>query len=489
MSLVMILTLSLFSGLLMDMALRLEGMGYLAWVALIPVLYLLEHLPKKRLAALAMAVSGLPLALWVYEGGFYEFALWTSLGCGVFVGVYGLLGVYAVHLRQRFGSTAMWLGLIAAWSGLMFLFMQPSLLHNMAHIGWAAMSATAEGTLLLPAATWSGATGLGILLWSINLGLYQVGKLKLTSLGWLLGVCALLGIALGFAPKTQATGFSSQIGIVQAPYSQADMLLTGFNDGLQTSYFGTLLELSQNPNGLLIFPEQTLPKTLNLDAPMPAPVKTFLAKLPESILGVVTTTQNQVFNTAQHWNNRALKQVYVKQALMPGGEDDLSAGDSSQPVKAAGIQWGMLICYESIVPWVARDSVLSGADALMVLTSDGFAGGANTPVAHWRGSVVLATALGRSLVFASKTGPSAVSDSSGRILAVTSRGTSTRLEASVPSASGQTLYAQYGDWLGLLGLLLSMGLLVLSGVLAARDSSSRTTKAIFKRLSRETVLK
>ncbi len=456
-SLVAILTLSLFSGLLMDTALRLEGVGYLAWVALIPILYLLEHLPKKRLAALAMAVSSLPLALWVYEGGFYEFPLWTSLGCGIFMVFYGLLGFYAVYLRRRFGIAWMWLGLIAAWSALIFLLMQPSLTRNMAHIGWAAMSASTEGTILLGAATWSGATGLGILLWILNLGIYQLFKnrFKIASLFWLMGLTAVLGVSLGFAPKTQKTGFSSQISIVQSPYSQADMVLTAFSSGMTANYFTTLQKLVKKATGLLVFPEQTLPSTYDLDKPMPIPVKAFLSSLPESMIGVITTKQKQLFNTAQHWKDNSLEQVYLKQALMPGGEDTLTAGNSSQPVQAAGINWGMLICYESIIPWVAREAVLSGAGALMVLTSDGFAGGANTPVAHWRGSVVLATALGRSLVFASKTGPSAFSDANGQIIAISTRGANMVLEGKAQAAFGLTPYAQFGDWLGMLGLLLT----------------------------------
>ena len=459
-SLVATITLSLFSGLLIDAALRLEGLGYLAWVALIPILYLLEHLPKKRLAALAMAVSSLPMALWVYEGGFYEFGIWTSLGCSIFTVFYGLLGFYTVFIRQRFGINTMWLGFIAAWSGLMFLLMQPSLTQNMAHIGWAAMSASTEGTVLLGAATWSGATGLGVLLWGINLGVYQIVKIRLkpASLFWLMGVSAMLTISLGLAPRTQKTVFSSQMSIVQSPYSQADIVLTPFNSGMTANYFTRLQKLVKNATGLLVFPEQTLPSTYDLDKPMPVAIKAFFSSLPESIMGVVTTKQKQVFNTAQLWKNNSLKQVYVKQAPMPGGEDDLTAGNSSQPIQAAGLNWGMLICYESIIPWVAREAVLSGAEALMVLTSDGFAGGANTPEAHWRGSVVLATALGRSLVFASKTGPSAFSDSNGQVLAVTTRGASTVLEGTVQGSTGLTPYAQFGDWLGALGLLLTLAL-------------------------------
>jgi apolipoprotein N-acyltransferase len=464
----MALCLGLGSGLMIDAALRFEELAYLAWVALIPLLFILEFAPSKRLAALAFLTFSLPPALWVYEGGLYEYFWLILLCCFIFATVHALIGIYAILIRQRLGPNWMWLGLIATWSGLMFLLMQPNLTRNFAHFGWAAISVSSVGTVLLPAAAWSGPTGLGALLWAINLALYQVfRRFDRVGLSWLIGVAALVTLSLVFTPGIKLAGSSSQINIMQSPFSQADAILSQYDPSIATTYLQNLQYLSQNRSGLLVFPEQTLPGILELEKPLPKEVQSLLSGFPETILGVVTQRQDKKFNTAQHWQQSHFEEAYVKRVLMPGGEDDLTPGTSSQPVRAIGVRWGVLICYESIIPWVAREAVQSGAEALMVLTSDGFAGGANTPEAHWRGSVALAAALGRPLVFASKTGPSSFSDAFGTVQTKTMRDTNTVLEGRVQAVTGLTLYAAFGDWLGALGWLMGVAICFLKPTHAA----------------------
>ena len=343
----------------------------------------------------------------------------------------------------------------------MFLLMQPSLTRNFAHFGWAPISGSTVGTILLPAAAWSGPTGLEALLWAINLALYQlVRRFDRVGLSWLVGVVGLVTLSLLISPRLERAASSSPINIVQSPFSQADAILSQYDPRIATTYLQNLQHLSQNRSGLLVFPEQTLPGMLEPEKPLPKEAQSLLSGLPEAILGVVTQRQDKQFNTAQHWWQHQLKEAYVKRVLMPGGEDHLTPGTSSRTVSATGVHWGVLICYESIIPWVAREAVLSGAEALMVLTSDGFAGGANTPEAHWRGSVALAAALGRPLVFASKTGPSSFSDAFGTIQSKTMRDTNTVLEGQVQAMTGLTPYAAFGDWLGALGLLVGVVMLV-----------------------------
>jgi hypothetical protein len=299
----MALCLSLASGLMIDAALRFEGLAHLAWVALIPLLFILEFAPSKRLAALSFLTFSLPSALWVYEGGLYDYFWLILLCCFVFATVHALIGFYAILIRQRLGPNWMWLGLIATWSGLMFLLMQPSLTRNFAHFGWAAMSVSTVGTILLPAAAWSGPTGLGALLWAINLALYQVfRRFDRVGLSWLIGVATLVTISLVFTPSIKPAVHSSRIDIVQSPFSQADAILSQYDPKIATKYLQHLQHLSQNRSGLLVFPEQTLPGMLELEKPLPKEVQSLLSGVPEAILGVVVSRQHKQFNTAQHWH-------------------------------------------------------------------------------------------------------------------------------------------------------------------------------------------
>ncbi len=80
------------------------------------------------------------------------------------------------------------------------------------------------------------------------------------------------------------------------------------------------------------------------------------------------------------------------------------------------VRLGILICFESIFPQMARTRVLEGADLLIVPTNDGWFGRSRAPEQHLQQAAMRAIETRRPLARAGNTGISAVIYPSGRIV-------------------------------------------------------------------------
>lgn len=171
---------------------------------------------------------------------------------------------------------------------------------------------------------------------------------------------------------------------------------------------------------------------------------------------------------------------YDKQRLVPGGEylplegwlrrykifDPVMryvAGPASQGVFSCpdlNIKPGMLICFESMVPYMAARRVLDGADVLMVATNDGWFGTNNAIVHHFEMAIFRAVEQGRPVVQCGNTGISGMIDERGRVLAETPINVATVVVHPLVARTGLTLYARCGDWLPMLALTVFLGSLL-----------------------------
>lgn len=127
---------------------------------------------------------------------------------------------------------------------------------------------------------------------------------------------------------------------------------------------------------------------------------------------------------------------YSKQHLVPFGEyvplqkylpfleplvvhvGDFSRGTSSKPLDLSGknVKAGVLICYESIFPDLARKQARAGANIMVNLTNDAWYGRSSAPWQSFAMSVLRAVETRRSLVRAANTGISGFVDPQGNIL-------------------------------------------------------------------------
>ena len=97
------------------------------------------------------------------------------------------------------------------------------------------------------------------------------------------------------------------------------------------------------------------------------------------------------------------------------GAGAFTAGKIGAPLTHGNIRAGVLICFESIFPEIARQWVKNGANILVNLTNDAWYGHSSAPHQSFAMAVFRAVETRRSLVRAANTGISGFIDPLGRV--------------------------------------------------------------------------
>jgi apolipoprotein N-acyltransferase len=166
--------------------------------------------------------------------------------------------------------------------------------------------------------------------------------------------------------------------------------------------------------------------------------------------------------------------------FVPVGDDDFSPGKDPSPLvvpmSKGAAAFGVLICYEDLFPQLARDEVLSGADALVVVTNDAWYGEGQAAYQHAASSVLRAIETRRPVLRCGNSGWSGWIDEFGNVRrwmhdadgSVYIRGTFTANVTRDQRWIGRnSFYVEHGDWFVLVSaalLALSVSLLGVTGL-------------------------
>ena len=164
----------------------------------------------------------------------------------------------------------------------------------------------------------------------------------------------------------------------------------------------------------------------------------------------------------------------------PIGDDDFTPGSDSSPLvvpmERGAAAFGVLVCYEDLFPALAREEVLSGADALVVLTNDAWYGEGAAAYQHAAHSVLRAVETRRPVLRCGNGGWSGWIDEFGNIRRVMTnedgsiyyRGTAlAKVTRDQRWIGRNSFYVEHGDWFVLACACvasLAISLLGLSGV-------------------------
>ncbi|PIQ23756.1 apolipoprotein N-acyltransferase [bacterium (Candidatus Blackallbacteria) CG17_big_fil_post_rev_8_21_14_2_50_48_46] len=139
-------------------------------------------------------------------------------------------------------------------------------------------------------------------------------------------------------------------------------------------------------------------------------------------------------------------------------KDDVAPGTSASLMETPLGKLGTLICFESVYPHVARQSVSEGAQILAIITNDGWYRDAIALYQHNAHAVLRALENSRYVLRAGNTGISGVIDPWGRIRIQSAPMERTYLYYALDPAqairSEQTLYTRWGEWFTYLCMLL-----------------------------------
>ena len=188
-----------------------------------------------------------------------------------------------------------------------------------------------------------------------------------------------------------------------------------------------------------------------------------------------------VFNTALQLNHGDSVQFYHKSKLVPGVErmpypqifgflEDfaIELGGTSGSLGAqdeAGVFTGLntvasVICYESIFGNYVADYVRKGAEFICIITNDGWWGNTEGYMQHCAYASLRAIETRRSIARSANTGISCFIDATGQRSQATDWWEPAVIKGNIKPDSTLTFYVRFGDYMGWLALLATMALLI-----------------------------
>ena len=187
--------------------------------------------------------------------------------------------------------------------------------------------------------------------------------------------------------------------------------------------------------------------------------------------------------------------------LIPGFEKYIMMAGSFQKgthqviFDTKGVKYGTMICFESCFPHLARGLAQAGAQMLLVITNDSwydpaYLGDAFTgngflhriaeagPEQHMRQSIMRAIETGLPVVRAAQTGISAVIAPTGHIIDSIPINKTGTIITNINRMSGkdraETFYTRFGDWPGIIGLIIILCIFCFILVKNRKSTGSQT---------------
>jgi len=423
------------SGLLFVLAFPAADLGWLAWIALVPLLVAIDgQSPSQafRLGYLAGAVFFGGLLEWVRLFGLPASALLTLL-LAIFPGAFAA-GVRLLVRDRR--PAALWI-VPVTWVAV-------EVVRSVGPVGfpWGLLGLSQyRSASMLAVASVVGAFGLSGFIALANIVLATVVVTKRLTAGVVAALAVLL-VPLAAATQVRPTEVQLQ-RIVAAIQPNVPPLRKNEHDAL--GLMRQTMEARKQGAEIIVYPETAIPTDLGSMA--------YLRQMIATRAGGATVVAG-TFLSGQRNGVLVLDPAgeivgrYVKRRLVPFGEAGVQPGRSGRPVQTALGLIGIAVCYESAFTFPIRNLVADGASIITILTNDGWFGTSSGPAQHAAHSVLRAAETGRPLVRAANTGVSMIIRPDGAVAGALPLGTEGVLVAAVPVHAAPTPYVIWGWLLG-----------------------------------------
>ncbi len=507
------LTISLLAGLFFTLGFAPFGFKPLTPLALALLLGCLQGV-KPKIAAkygllFGLAAFGLGIS-WVYVslhrfGGMAPplaavavvlLVLYCALYPALVAWVYGHIQIisstteknpYRRWLGDALLFSALWV--LAEWLRSTLFSGFPWLLAGYSQIGWP----------LAGFAPILGIYGISLVTALTGSVLFFLWQLRGRSIPALLGLVLLWAggyFASGIA-WTKAAGPALKVAAVQGNIALADKWVAANRGRIRATYLTRSLPLRDRD--LIVWPEAALPEAY--DQLPPSLLRTLRQHTADFVIGVVEVNpkdRRQYFNSALVLSNKT--QLYRKHHLVPFGEflplpgllgwlidylkipmSHFSAGTSGQTaLELAGTKAAIDICYEdAFADEIAAGAV--GSRLLINLSEDAWFGNSLAPHQRLEMARMRSLETGRPMLRAANTGPSAIINADGRVLAVSPQFITTVLSGKIQPRSGSTPFMRTGS------TPLLLILLILSILIAARKLLPRVCPETGNRLRKSEI--
>ncbi len=267
---------------------------------------------------------------------------------------------------------------------------------------------------------------------------------------------------IAIAPQTR-------IAVVQGNIDQAVKWNPAFQIDTVKKYNRLSLSINKDHPDLIVWPESATPFYFLFDVePSELVFEGIRQTETDYLIGspsFVRTDDVVVYFNSAYLISPSTKNIskYDKTHLVPFGEyvplkkwlpflgkivaqvGDFRGGTKGKTLRWKGEQIGVQICYEIIFPGLSRAMVQNNASLLINITNDAWFGKTSGPYQHFSMTIFRAVENRRALVRSANTGISGFIDPAGRVLASTPLLQEAAVARSIPLMKEKTVYTRIGD--------------------------------------------
>ncbi|MDI6852675.1 MAG: apolipoprotein N-acyltransferase [Deltaproteobacteria bacterium] len=490
----------IISGLLLAAAFPKWDQTYLLPIALWPLFWALQEQRPKRAFWL-----GYVFGLAFYSGLLYWIAYVTHvfgklplpLALGVMLLLAGVLSLY----RAVWAAGVAWVaqrGVSPLWFAPAFWVVLEFLQANFPFGGfpWELLGyGLYRHPMLIQTADVAGVYGLSFLVVLVNILLFLMSYRRFGTIKHSMRLEALpillIMVCVGYGANRLETVKQSvanhpkiKVAVTQGNIKQGEK----WNPQIVHSTLDRYAELTRQSQGarLIIWPETAAPfffvRTPDFTAKVQGIVKQSGAYL---LFGApaweLTREGERYFNRAYLLTPKAeVAGQYDKAHLVPYGEyvplqrlfffipkmvpmiGDFAEGPVGATLSMPEGPVGVLICFESIFPYLARAQVKNGARLLVNITNDAWFGETSAPYQHMSMAVIRAVEGRVALARSANTGISAFIAPDGKILWTSALNIATAHTMELPWLPGGSIYSRFGDVFAWACTVLSIIILVVT---------------------------
>lgn len=440
------------------------------WSALAPLpLAGLFHMIARRTPGQAFRLT------WLFGAGFFtthllwlpsslsEFmgAAMLGLGALLMAALAAMWGLTAALTRWALGPATLW-GLPLAWTIL-------DALRTLGLFGfpWGSLGYAWAQTPVVQVADLGGIALVGLLVTLSAAALASGNRWGLAAVGSTLLLAGGYGLTRPAASEGQ-----QQVLLVQGAIDPRRKVSGRRPEELEHYLKLTRTGLLAKNANLVVWPETAAP-----EAPTSLWVRQALASVAPPLLIGAPTAEGGLRNSVYAMQAGQVLGRQDKRQLVPFGEvfparlalDGLYRavfralglppltgtipGTAAQPLTLGALRAGVLICYESTFPEVARILVARGANLLVTASNDAWFGPSRGAEQHFQMGRVRAIETRRWWVRVGNDGISATVDPQGRVVARFPRGQAGAFLAPYDTATALTLFVRWGNWVPVLAVI------------------------------------
>lgn len=487
--------LAVISGLLLTCSFPKINWGWMAWVALIPLLYSLKDLSLKGSFYIGL-ISGIihycTLLYWLVPtmNNYGNLPLWV--GCLLLFLLSSYLGLYFAIFSaflQKFCRTPLRL---VIWFPIVFVSLEFIRSFLFSGFPWELIGYSQfEWLTLIQLSDITGVYGISFLIaltnGSLCAALIYIGKQKWQGIniskkiasGSLATTALVMIIILAYGniriqsiDQKMKTADRVKVSVIQGNIDQAVKWNPEYQKNTILKYLNLSFSTLTDSPALIVWPETATP--FYFSSPYTDSHLTQLIRegVQEANIWLLfgSPSYERDGKTLHYYNTAYLlspegEQIgkYNKVHLVPYGEyvplkkwfpfiGKLVAqvGDFQSGTKGSTIVWnqhpiGVQICFEVIFPDLARAMASNQAEIFINITNDAWFGTSSGPFQHFSMTVFRAVENKRALVRSANTGISGFIDPVGRILETTSLGVDATRTRTVPLMKSGTVYMKAGD--------------------------------------------